>query len=298
MYDNKSLPTYFLIIFFIISIFLPLFSSTLNQHYEYDDCFPIRSSCGFELKIAYPFWDSRQQDYCGHPAFKLDCSEDDENSSLTIDINNQTYKILSINYETKAFTISKPQFSSGACPPKLNQLINTTIDMNIFNFTSNSQNVTLFYDCVSTKLDDNPPYAFSCSIDSFMEVPVTVNNSLGFLAVDKTWEQVLRKSCNFEIYVPVLKAAALKIRKGESDIETLFSKGFEVKWMVEEDGHCKECVNSGGRCGFNHTLNEPTCLCEDGANYERSCGSSPHVENNSTGMYFLSCVKILWASYG
>lgn len=96
-----------------------------------------------------------------------------------------------------------------------------------------------------------------------------------------------RHNYGFEIDIPILRneAAKLLFSGSSNDVEVVLRKGFEVKWMIDDDGQCDNGTNSCRRCGFNQTSNQPTCLCKDGA-YERSCGTKEelHVnKNNSTG---------------
>ncbi|XP_021727619.1 LEAF RUST 10 DISEASE-RESISTANCE LOCUS RECEPTOR-LIKE PROTEIN KINASE-like 1.2 [Chenopodium quinoa] len=262
MYQNFALS----VIFFFVVIFL---ISSASADERYDSCPPGKSSCGFQLK--YPFWDGKLPDYCGHPTFKLDC----DNNNLTINIDNQAYKILDINYVDKVFTLAKPPLLRGPCPDNKNLLTNTTLDSKLFSLTPNSQNATLFYGCMPPKSNPDPPYGFHCSIkNSYL---ASSESDIGYLAVASSQsEKELRSNCSFEIFIPVLKTEAVKIANGASNIDQLLQKGFEVKWLID-DGLCNECTKDKGRCGYNRTLKQPVCFCKEGANGP-SCNRTHKIE--------------------
>ncbi|CAO2826991.1 unnamed protein product [Amaranthus hypochondriacus] len=252
------------ILFFI---FIFIISAIADQ--RFDDCAPIKSSCGSKFPIAYPFWDSRIPNYCGLPSFMVECEND---SSLTITINDQKYTVLDINYSKNVLTISKSQFSNGPCPPKQNQLVNSTFDTKLLTYTSNTQYATLYYDCQPFKLGSNPIFGFSCSFSSsgntYDGSSSGFHSDLGYMAINTT-DVSIRKYCHFRVEIPILKSMALQLVNGKSNIQNVLRKGFEMKWRIADDGLCEDCSKSGGRCGYDTKLKQPTCFCEneaDGSN--------------------------------
>ncbi|KAK9697306.1 hypothetical protein RND81_08G028800 [Saponaria officinalis] len=231
---------------------------------RYASCAPMSPACGPSHTLSYPFWDSSRPDYCGHPGFKLECQSD----NLTIQIKNQSYNVLDVNYKSNIFRITKQQFSQTPCPESITQLTNSSIDFSLFNFTPSSENVTLFYDCFR-KADKVLPNRFSCPPGNYISRPTMFVANKNYLSMDKKLEGELREICAIEIYLPVLQTNVIDLNDGVSDINDVVSKGFELTWVIDE-GVCQDCLTSGGRCGYNQTLNQPICFCQDGA-YDRSC---------------------------
>ena len=267
MYPNSLHLIFFNLIFL---------SSTYAYNDErYDSCAPINSTCGFlQEMITYPFWKPNDlPQYCGHPDFKLDC----QGNTLVIEIVNQTFSVLDIDYKANTLTLLNPQFSSDddPCPRTQSQLTNTTLDLTLFNFTSGSQNATLYYDCIDAKHEKIMPYNFTCPSSDHpvrgYSTPV-FKHGLGFFVLDEKSEDEVEKDCGLEVYVPVLKTEVLRLLNGSSTILGVLNKGFEVKWMIDTR-NCKECLDSGGRCGYNSTLDEPVCFCPNGA-YSTNCHES------------------------
>ena len=58
--------------------------------------------------------------------------------------------------------------------------------------------------------------------------------------------------------VPVLKE---KLSYRGFDLGEVLKAGFEVQWTTMDGDKCRECVDSGGRCGFDYTVNEFACFC-------------------------------------
>ncbi|XP_057517223.1 LEAF RUST 10 DISEASE-RESISTANCE LOCUS RECEPTOR-LIKE PROTEIN KINASE-like 1.2 [Amaranthus tricolor] len=291
MYQINS---FFLFISIFISIFPPSFSS--NTHQIFNKCAPTKSSCGFQWKISYPFWDSTIPNYCGHPAFKLDC---DSNSSLTINIKNQKYKIQNINYDDKLLIISNLGFDNGPCPSRRTHLVNSSLEDNLFNLSSNTQNATLFFDCHGSNLRSDLPYPFSCfgfgsESGSGRYGKGGFSSNVSFMAINRTWDEELRRICRFVVDIPILKTMAMELAYGELDLNDVFKKGFEVKWRIDDGGLCEDCLNIGGRCGFNYTLGQPTCFCENGAICKKlnATLNAPKDKRSNWGVFVLAGIGI------
>ncbi|XP_074312605.1 LEAF RUST 10 DISEASE-RESISTANCE LOCUS RECEPTOR-LIKE PROTEIN KINASE-like 1.2 isoform X2 [Silene latifolia] len=247
-------------------------NNLVDEHYA--GCAPLNSTCNFLQNITYPFYDgSVLAEYCGHPGFKLSC----KSNNLTIKIKNETYNILSINYKSNSFIVTKPQFSQGPCPATKPELTNTSLDLSLFNFTSNSENLALFYNC-SSKLDSNSPFSFDCDAYKYGAPVLDIQNN--FFAIDEKWEDKLKGLCEIAIYVPVLREQKIDLIKNLTDVTVgdVVSKGFELKWVID-DSQCVDCVSSNGRCGYNTTLNKPVCFCRD-AVYNRTCFDSTAISPN------------------
>jgi len=276
-----------------LTFFRLIFSSSTYAYNDkrYDNCAPVNSStCGFHQEITYPFWKPNDlPEYCGHPDFKLDC----QGNTLVIEIVNQTFSVLDIHYTAKSLTLLKPQFSSDDPCPRItpSQLTNTTLDLTLFNFTSGSQNATLLYDCINSKHEKSMPYNFTCaSIDHPQPGYSTpfFKHGLGFFVLDEKSEDEVKKDCGLEVYVPVLRTEVLRLFNGSSTILGVLNKGFEVNWMIETSS-CKDCLDSGGRCGYNSTLHETVCFCQDGA-YSTNCHESSHRLDRTSTLTSSKCM--------
>ena len=126
--------------------------------------------------------------------------------------------------------------------------------------------VTLTYNCSS--IGDHPgAYHFSC----------TMKNSLheAYLATNLSVAYELGSSCEYSVVIPkfpVLVPELEGLMNGSSDdVEEVLREGFEVQWTAD-DVICKECVGSGGRCGYDTTSNKSCCLCRDKP-YPNKCSS-------------------------
>ncbi|KAJ9676970.1 hypothetical protein PVL29_022122 [Vitis rotundifolia] len=207
-------------------------------------------------KIEYPFWvDGYQPDCCGHPAFKLDCTE----FKPTIEIMYRKYDVININYEAQILTIAGVNrffFKDICCPEP-----NTTMDSTLFKYTSNTQNATLFYNCP-------PGFQHPATTDVFCLKYGAPEHA--FFVVNTSLATELVSTCGAGVVVPVLATAAQGFMNHSLiDFYQVLNEGFEVKWTVEE-GQCGGCAESGGRCGYNLSFGQPSCYCPDKP-YSTSC---------------------------
>ncbi|KAF2298685.1 hypothetical protein GH714_024876 [Hevea brasiliensis] len=121
---------------------------------------------------------------------------------------------------------------------------------------------TLFYNC------ELSPEAlafneFSCPInnvprDAYLMVPTVSRNE--FLL-----------GCNISIAIPILARAVQGLLRAELTVIQVLNQGFEVRWILDQV-QCGDCLRSGGRCGYNWTVNQFSCFCPDQA-YSRTCPS-------------------------
>ncbi|XP_021736383.1 LEAF RUST 10 DISEASE-RESISTANCE LOCUS RECEPTOR-LIKE PROTEIN KINASE-like 1.3 [Chenopodium quinoa] len=252
-----------------LSLFLVIFLTLYNNVYSgdyldsrYEMCMSNSSStCGTShLKIAYPFWGNGRPEYCGHPNFNLSC----DGNTLKINIMSQVYNMIDINYNTSTLRIVHEEFSRSECPG-LGELHNTTLDLALFNYTSNVRNVSLYYDCPKLKPLEGAPFTFSCE----QRYP----NRLSFFVITDRWEHELGKICGMKLYVPVYKDALNDlISHHSSGVGDVLKTGFEVRWVIDQ-GQCQDCTLSGGACVYNMTLSRSTCFCSSGL-YPTVCPQS------------------------
>ena len=254
----------FFLILFLLSHHFPC--SLCLDDFHYSNCnSPFEFECGHELgKIKYPFWVyGHQAEYCGHPLFKLDC-EGGEYAS--IEMMSQKYKVLHIDHNSQILKIvSTDVLPMGHifCPQS------PLMDFTLFNYTSNVETVAfaLTYDC-STIGDHPGAYHFSC----------TMNNRLheAYLATNLSVAKELGSRCESGVIIPKFPVLVREL-KGllngslHGDVEEVLREGFEVQWTAD-NAICKECVASGGRCGFNTTSSKSCCFCRDKP-YPNKCSS-------------------------
>ncbi|XP_074280684.1 LEAF RUST 10 DISEASE-RESISTANCE LOCUS RECEPTOR-LIKE PROTEIN KINASE-like 2.1 [Silene latifolia] len=248
-----------IIILIFNKLIYPLSSAYVDE--QYASCAPLNSTCGPSIDIRYPFWDATRFNYCGHPGFALEC----QGNSLTIEIKKEIYNVLKINYKSNILTISKQQFVQGPCPTMESELTNTTLDLTLFNFTSNSENASLFYNC-ERRQGEIAPFGFTCPLNGYID-PTSTNftSDLNFVAIDKKWKDKLSNMCAIKIDIPVFKTVVADLDKGTGSLSDVVTKGFELKWRIDESRECQVCSAAKGRCGFNHTLGEPICFFPQGS---------------------------------
>ena len=241
------------ILIFLLSHHFPI--SIRCEDSPYVKCnFPVQ--CNDEVgKIEYPFWvDGYQPDYCGHPAFKLDCM----GFKVTIEMMHGKYDVININYEAQILTIARVNeffIKDILCPEQ-----NATMDSTLFKYTSNTQNATLFYKC-PPGFEHPATWKFICLKFGALDC--------AFFVLNTSLATELVSICGAGVVVPVLATAAQGFMNHSLAFVQVLKEGFEVQWTVEE-GQCRGCAESGGRCGYNLSFSQPSCYCPDKP-YSTSC---------------------------
>ncbi|KAK7364097.1 hypothetical protein VNO80_12482 [Phaseolus coccineus] len=225
-----------------------LFPTYVSSDAEgYTACEPF--SCGKFNDIRYPFWSKDQQEYCGHPKFKLDCQQD----NVTIDIMSQTFQVIDMDQTSKVLEIARLDLWADPCT---NDYVNVKLDPDFFSYTSNDDEYTLLYDCgslgyTSGSVNIEGAITFNCPVDGGLQAAYFVLST----------EVVNFKSlgCKNSITVSVLREAV----KGVSlvEVENVLQKGFEVGWSGVNENQCDGCSRSSGRCGYNASMGGFMCLC-------------------------------------
>ena len=260
----------FSLILFLLSHHFPC-SLCLDDFHHSNCTSPFEFECGYELgKIEYPFWVSgHQPEYCGHPLFKLDC-EGGEYAS--IEIKSRKYRVLKINPESQILQIvtmdvlpKEHQFEDEhiVCPQS------PLMDSTPFNYAPDVEMmaVALTYNCSS--IGDHPgAYHFSCTMND--------RHHEAYLAKTLSVAKELRSRCESGDIIskfPVLVSKLEGLLNGSlhGDVEEVLREGFEVQWTAD-NAICKECVGSGGRCGYDTTWNKSCCFCRDKP-YPNKCSS-------------------------
>ncbi|ESR55846.1 hypothetical protein CICLE_v10024220mg, partial [Citrus x clementina] len=201
--------------------------------------------CGIFTGIGYPFWRNDQPDYCGHPGFKLDC----EGERATIDINSQKYDINEIYHESQVLRIAKTDFMLNICRVSF---INSTLDFNLFEYTLSDQNASLLYDCDHLTEEQPRKREFTC--------PINNRSSECYFTVPAISSDELSRRCKISLLIPVLEIFADHFTNYLMTIDQVIKEGFEVRWIIDQE-RCRDCHFSGGKCGYNRTINDFTCFC-------------------------------------
>ncbi|KAJ9676964.1 hypothetical protein PVL29_022118 [Vitis rotundifolia] len=249
------------LILFLLSHHFPC--SLCLDDFHYSNCTsPLEFECGHELgNIEYPFWVyGHQAEYCGHPLFKLYCEGGEH---AIIEIKSRKYKVLYINPESQILQIVTMDVLPKehiVCPQS------PLMDSTPFNYTPYVEMAAVTL--TNCSIDDHPgAYHFSC----------TMNNRLheAYLATNLSVAKELRSRCKYGVIIskfPVLLPELEGLLNGSSyDVEEVLREGFEVQWTAD-NAICKECVRSGGTCGYDTTSNKSCCLCRDKP-YPNKCSS-------------------------
>ncbi|XP_020998761.1 LEAF RUST 10 DISEASE-RESISTANCE LOCUS RECEPTOR-LIKE PROTEIN KINASE-like 1.2 isoform X1 [Arachis duranensis] len=227
---------------FFSSLLLPTYSAGGVKGYT--DCAPF--TCGTFKNISYPFWNSNQPDYCGHPRFKLDCQQD----QVTINIKSQKFDVIDIDQNSQSLKIARFDLYNDPCS---RDNTNVSLDNDFFKFTSNDGNITLVYDC------DPPSYWSDISFKYFGMFNCSIyggDPSAAYLVLMENLGVIFDMGCKF-IIVPALVKDILSFNN------YALNNGFEVGWSGVNETLCDSCKQSGGRCGHNASLNEFICFCRN-----------------------------------
>ncbi|XP_028124254.1 LEAF RUST 10 DISEASE-RESISTANCE LOCUS RECEPTOR-LIKE PROTEIN KINASE-like 2.7 [Camellia sinensis] len=113
--------------------------------------------CGNIPNIGYPFWGGSRPEYCGHPSFSLNCQAD---VPPKITIQARDYLVLAIDNTAQTLTVVRAEFWNNICPTTYPD--NATLDTSHFNYSSNSDDLTLYYGCPAIVGTFKFPNWFGC----------------------------------------------------------------------------------------------------------------------------------------
>ena len=263
--------TLFLIIVTITLIHCP--TSLRADNEKYITC-EAPFNCGNFLNLNYPFWASDRPNYCGHPSFQLNCS----NNVPQINITTMNYRVLEINDSSQTLKVARTDYLDTICPAAI---VNTTIDNNLFSYvTSEDTNLTLYYNC-RTPLATIPTlpsfYQFNCSRSSSTEfINYYTLSSETFLAISSA-----TGACNYWVNVPILLSKVPTTATYDAVIAAIDS-GFMLEWNAS-NSQCDTCLKAGGLCGSDPTTSTFACHCTNGT-FASGCGT----ESTSKHPFLLS----------
>lgn len=221
-----------------------------RKHYE--ACLnPGTISCGnTSFRISYPFVGQGREPYCGHPDYTLRCSDDGNNTVISID--KTKYLVKQIIYGgSSSLTIAAEDTTKFASRSRSCRWAfrNTSLDWTLFRYTERTVNLTL-YSCPSIPSTwAKSASAVNCSENSEIWL-YTIGDGDNLDLLPNT----ARGYCTTAKSVSVLRTAEKGLRRGWNwdSFRLALTGGFEVKCSAAA-GWCRGCVESGGVCGYNNT---------------------------------------------
>ncbi|GAU14797.1 hypothetical protein TSUD_50090 [Trifolium subterraneum] len=125
---------------------------------------------------------------------------------------------------------------------------NLSFPMNMYNLAHNQIQVVLFFGCDSTKLPrELQKNRIGCSAEN-------ETSSVVALYGDDKNARFVSKNCRGGV---VNAMVGIGVKGG---IEESLRNGFVLNWIATD---CRECYNSGGRCGFDSSVYSFRCYCTD-----------------------------------
>ncbi|GLU10763.1 hypothetical protein SLE2022_275480 [Rubroshorea leprosula] len=226
-------------------------------------------SCGNIDNIGYPFWGSDRPEYCGFPGFELNCSGTDPEITISL----ATYQVLQINKESRVLTVARADYEYTLCP---NLLINTTRNPDLFEYSSDTLNITLYYGCPTVS---NQIKGLSNQSDCYMNGTsfsyyYLARNFSGFEGDPIVTEITSSLSrCNNMVFLAANQSEIWSLEttlSPSSDaLVNALSKGFGLVWNAN-NSLCDRCTKSGGKCGYNKISDKFSCYCTDKP-YDTAC---------------------------
>ncbi|KAA8530593.1 hypothetical protein F0562_005302 [Nyssa sinensis] len=203
--------------------------------------------CG-DMNIGYPFWGGNQANYCGYPGFQVNC----QGNAPLLTIASTVYRVLGIDNTPRILTVARQDFWNNTCPQYLSA---TTMNSTLFSYNSNTQNVTLHYNCPPSLTPTQFSNMFSCNPNGTASTSYYTTTNISIPGVGLG-------TCNNSVIVPVIQSAAQRLATTPPSItlEAALDGGFQLLWNPNIDALCRACVQTGGRCGYNSSF---TCYCAD-----------------------------------
>lgn len=242
-------------------LFLPTFSLWLTttaftlihipksscQDQQYVAC-GVPYECG-NISFIYPFWGGNRSN-CGYPGFEVSC----QGNVPRITIEPVTYRILApVNTASHSLTLAREDLWNDSCPRFLH---NTSLNFNIFSYSSNIANITLSYNCTTPSNLPQQQKQFVCPGNS------TTTNTTSFFSTSNVVNRIPNLvTCSDSITVPINQGALQNLTSTAALRDALVA-GFPLQYEAN-NSICTECKQSGGRCGYNTSFNSFVCYCSD-----------------------------------
>nr|GEZ95566.1 leaf rust 10 disease-resistance locus receptor-like protein kinase-like 1.3 [Tanacetum cinerariifolium] len=229
--------------------------------------------------LEYPFRRHEDPAHCGYPGFELEC---DKPNSPIINILNITYHILELNQMSQILRVVREDMIDTICPENL---VNTTIDHELFDFSSSYTNISLLFGC---------PIFFDV-------VGIMGSISCGNNGVSPAFIMpgVLGPGiCETSVVIPFPVGFA-----NSSGWLKAFQDGFEVRWKVKSRP-CTDCTQSGGQCVYDTGTSLTACACPELPLLADKCSavnktdakSSPSLSPSPSERFVLSTTRTSFPS--
>ncbi|KAK3440500.1 hypothetical protein EUGRSUZ_B00766, partial [Eucalyptus grandis] len=245
----------------------------------YTECY--RSfNCGTIANITYPFWGGSRPQFCGLPAFRVECYEDE---FPIFEYQEQKYRVLKIDQHLRTMTITRMDLMEGTC---LHEFRNTSImDSTLFHMTPAVKSLSIFYGCLDTM--KNISNEFKCFYDFIRKSAFFIDD----IFLDRELPLFVN-SCITSIKVPILQSTLNDLERGNINLQEALNQGFDTQYIDHPD--CLTCASSGGFCSSNSSSSSSSFTCY--------CRNKPHACTcNDPGMFFWNPVilrSVISASKG
>ena len=177
----------------------------------------------------------------------------------------ESYRVLEVNDSDHRLKLVRTDYWNNICPTVLR---NITMDCTFFNYGSDSQNLTLYYDCPSFPQSDSVSPWFNCSVNGTQMINYFVTESM----LENSESGEVLGACKSRVVVPILESEAevLETNSTVENLKSVLDNGFGAEWDAN-NSLCDECQNSGGHCGYSSS--EFACYCRDGS-FPSTCKKS------------------------
>ncbi|KAL2522186.1 Protein kinase superfamily protein [Forsythia ovata] len=256
--------------YFLLVISLLLIPGSLCQNGEYATCGASFQCAGIQ-NITYPFWGGSRQGFCGYPGFQLNNCQGDV---PILTISSIQYRVLEIDNTTQTIRVAREDLWNSICPRFLN---NTILEPNLFTFSPDYPNITLYYGCNGQPITQLPSM-FYCNRTQTI-------NSLSFFRIGEALPSFPGTgiSCDNNIFVPVNQTAAEYLALPTAStivLQEALASGFSLQWSAN-NSVCENCIQSGGLCGTNRNSTLFACHCAD-RTYALTCNDTSSQTGNGS----------------
>ena len=229
--------------------------------------------CANLQNVRYPFWEPSRPEYCGRPEFKLNCSS---STAAEITIKSVAYRVLNMRQDTHTLTVARADYWGDSCSGDRKD---ATLDDTLFEYSSGTQNLTLYYRCTLGMYITPDEPRFSCPNSTNYFVTETFSRAAAFSNINVG-------ACGENVVVHISDSSADNLESAEANLTSALVSGFGIEWSLNES-QCGACLISEGICGSDNVTKAFTCYCKDGPSNSSICNSSPSPEG-SPGMCLFS----------
>ncbi|EOA34988.1 hypothetical protein CARUB_v10020080mg [Capsella rubella] len=240
--------------------------------------------CGNQDGLLYPFWIPGREE-CGHPEFKLECSE----RFAEVSFSSVKFRILEANYVSGTIKLARSDLIIDLCPYA--PLTASFVD-DILLFAPNTDLITIFYGCDVSRVVYTFGGMLGCPIDKTnlkRNYYVTRNLSSPLLQGISSSLNDFKRFCERNVSVPASGPSLDTLQSSPTTVKlkNALEDGFEVRLNQE----CQMCIGSGGACGYNQSSSGFICFCVDEP-HKSTCGSRKHGSSYGVGAIIGSGVGV------